>query len=265
MYTHEFTAAPLGYQTKKGAVWVKKEEIQSDCTTRNKVDPLQAPINLVPMPQDGVIHKRQECDNLFAQGWDDLTKDEEVKPDMAMVGRCGDMSSIMGIHAEQERAPLSRAQLSPTKKLVLRDLGWCKPFLIEDDLMTDERLNAELEKAGHTCHLRYRHFRTCMRKLDYDHSGEVDLLEFTTFFNTEFGVPVKTATAIFNMLNTQGQPENQDGTTGRPELEEPVLDYNELMVVLGPYIAPGAPPPVQMKAGNRSTGSVHGLHLRKLG
>jgi hypothetical protein len=38
-----------------------------------------------------------------------------------------------------------------------------------------------------------------------------------------------------------------------------------LMIVLGPYIAPGAPPPVQMQASNTASGSVHGLHLRKLG
>lgn len=38
-----------------------------------------------------------------------------------------------------------------------------------------------------------------------------------------------------------------------------------LMIVLGPYIAPGAPPPVQMQASNTTSGSVHGLHLRKIG
>lgn len=262
MYKHEFTPAPEGYTTKKGALWVKKKAAAQDSTTRNK--PKQAPVCLMPMPEEGVKLRRYQKDAIFAEGWADLTKDEEVKVDESRVGLCGDMSSIMGIVKQKTQQQFAREALSsPAKKLNLRDLGWCKPFIIEEEVMDDNKLNEELEKVGHKCHLRYKHFRTCMRKLDYDHSGEVDLQEFITFFGTEFNVPVKTSTAIFNMLNTQGAP-SADEPAGHPEAD-PVLDYNELMVVLGPYINPGAPPPIQMKASNTTSGSVHGLHLRKLG
>ena len=131
--------------------------------------------------------------------------------------------------------------------------------------MTEEKLHFELDKAGQKCALKYKDFRSCMRKLDCDHSGEVDLEEFTAFFKNEFAVPHATAEAIFHMLNTQGTG-GIDGEKGGHGVEtEPVLDYNELMVVLGPYINPGCPPAIQLKPGNTTTGSVASINLRKLG
>jgi|TARA_B100001093_G_C26194923_1_gene745529 hypothetical protein len=38
MYKHDFTPAPEGYTTKKGAPWIKQEAEVQDATTRNKVD-----------------------------------------------------------------------------------------------------------------------------------------------------------------------------------------------------------------------------------
>jgi len=249
-----YTQPPEGYQSKRGCEWITKKAADPSAL---KTKPKQAPVCLVPMPQDGPKPNRFENDSIFnVEAWQELLKMKSVQQDLSKVGRCGDMSSMLGVKKDEPiDKDVARSQLSPSMVLSDREFGWCKPFKTAEDEMTEERLHKELEKVGNTCMLRFKQFRKCMRKLDVDRSGEVDRVEFTCFFNTEFGVPERVGNQIFDLLN---QP---DETGHRDDF----LDYNELMVVLGPYINPGAPPPVQLKAGNTAHGSVANIHLRKLG
>lgn len=164
----------------------------------------------MPMPEEGINLRRYQKDTIFAQ--DGGFKVAEFQAVSLVIDVDNPLPSLLKttqtprIEERTQALPGSATQKnaitqalpatmlpeafddnmvgnlsSPAKKLNLRDFDWCKPFIIEEDVMDDKRLNAELEKVGHKCHLRYKHFRTCMRKLDFDHSGVVDLQELTNY------------------------------------------------------------------------------------